>query len=81
MSGKYWETIATVLSPEQQKRVQALAKDPSIPAEVQRDVDAGTKEKVSSTPTIIVSHGTQHFPIPYPVNYDFLRSLLNGFLK
>ena len=79
-SGKVWDTVATVLSPEQQKKVQALAKDPTVIAEVQRDVDAGTRERVSSTPTIYVNHGTQHFPIVYPVNC-VLRSLLNGYLK
>ena len=80
-SGKVWDTVASVLSPEQQKKVQALAKDPAVIAEVQRDVDAGTRERVSSTPTIYVNHGTQHFPIVYPVNLTFLRSLLNGYLK
>jgi protein-disulfide isomerase len=76
-----WPTVASVLSPEQQKKVQALAKDPAVLAEVQRDVEAGTKERVNSTPTIIVTHGTQHFPLPYPINYVYLRSLLDGFLK
>ena len=80
-SGKVWDTIATVLNPDQQKKVQALAKDQSVLADVTRDMDAGNRERVSSTPTIIVTHGTQHFPIPYPVNYNFLLSLLNGYLK
>jgi protein-disulfide isomerase len=80
-SGKVWETVASILSPEQQKKVQALAKDPTVVAEVQRDVDAGAKERISSTPTIIVTHGAQHLPIAYPVNYNLLRSLLNGFTK
>ena len=78
-SGKVWETVASVLSPEQQKKVQAIAKEPSVEAEVQRDVDTGTKEKINSTPTIFITHGTQHFPIAYPINYMFLRSLLNGY--
>jgi protein-disulfide isomerase len=80
-SGKVWQTVATVLTPEQQKRVQALAKDPSVLAEVSRDVDAGNREPVRATPTIIVSHGAQRFPIPWPVNYNFLRSLFNGYLQ
>jgi protein-disulfide isomerase len=80
-SGKVWDTVASVLSAEQQKKVQALSKAPDVVAEVQHDVDAGTKERVSSTPTIFVTHGTQHFPIAYPINYTFLRSLLNGYLK
>jgi len=80
-SGKVWETVATVLSADQQKKVQALVKDPTVPAEVQHDVDAGTKEKISSTPTIFLVRGAQRLPIPFPVNYGFLRSLIDGYLK
>jgi protein-disulfide isomerase len=80
-TGKVWETVASVLSADQQKKVQALAKDPSVAAEVQRDVDAGTKEKISSTPSIFLVRGAQRLPIPFPVNYSFLRSLLDGYLK
>jgi protein-disulfide isomerase len=80
-SGKVWETVASVLSAEQQKKVQALAKDPTVIAEVQRDVDTGTRERIASTPTIFVTHGTQHFPVGFPINYNLLRSLLNGYLK
>ena len=76
-----WDTVASVLTAEQQKRVAALAKDPVVLAEVQRDVDSGNKERISSTPTIIVTHGIQHFPLPYPINYSLLRSLLDGLLK
>jgi protein-disulfide isomerase len=80
-TGKVWETVATVLSPEQQKKVQAIFKDPAMNTVVSSDLADGQKEKINSTPTIIVSHGTQHFPIQYPVNYNLLRSLLNGFVK
>jgi protein-disulfide isomerase len=77
-TGKVWETVATVLSPDQQKKIQAIFKDPAVASAVQKDVDAGAKEKIQSTPTILVSHGYKKFPIPYPVNYSFLTSLLNG---
>jgi protein-disulfide isomerase len=80
-TGKVWETVATVLSAEQQKKMQALVKDPSVPAEVQRDVDAGLKLKISSTPSIFLVRGAQRLPIPFPVNYGFLRSLIDGYLK
>jgi len=80
-SGKVWETVASVLNADQQKRLQALAKDPSIAAEVQRDVDAGAREKISSTPSIFLVRGAQRLPIPFPVNYGFLRSLIDGYLK
>ncbi len=61
-SGNVWETVASVLTPEQQKRVQALAKDPSVLAEVARDVDAGNREPVKSTPTIILAYGSPALP-------------------
>jgi protein-disulfide isomerase len=81
VSGKVWETVASVLSPEQQKKVQTIMKDPTVAAMVQKDYDSGMKERVSSTPTIVISRGTQKYPIPYPVNYSLLQSLLNGLLK
>jgi protein-disulfide isomerase len=76
-SGKVWETVATVLSPDQQKRVQALAKDPSVAAEVQRDVDQGGKERITGTPAIFITR-PQHLALPWPMNYNYLQSLLNG---
>jgi protein-disulfide isomerase len=80
-SGKLWETVASVLNAEQQKKVQALANDPTVQAEVQRDVAAGDRDKVSSTPTILLTRGAQRIPIPFPVNYNFFRSLIDGYLK
>src|SRR6266496_2892897 len=43
MSGRVWETVAAALTPEEQKKVQALGNDPAVQAEVQHDVDRGTK--------------------------------------
>jgi protein-disulfide isomerase len=80
-TGKVWETVASVLTPEQQKKVQAIAKDPTVAAAVQKDVDAGTREHIQSTPTIIVSRGGKKYPVPYPVNYNFFRSLVDGLAK
>jgi protein-disulfide isomerase len=80
-TGKVRETVASVLNAEQLKKIQALVNDPSIAAEVQRDVDAGNKIPISSTPSIFVMRGAKRLPIPYPVNYGFLRSLLDGYLK
>ena len=76
-SGKVWEAVAAVLSPEQQKRVQAAAKDPSVLAEVQRDLDQGNKERVTGTPAIFITK-PRHLTLPWPINYNYLQSLLNG---
>jgi|SRR5579883_124554 protein-disulfide isomerase len=76
-TGKVWETVATVLSPEQQKKVQALMKDPSVAAEVQQDIDAGARERVNSTPSLFITR-PQHMALPWPMRYELLQSLLNG---
>jgi len=80
-SGKVWETVAGVLNAEQQKKIQALVHESSITAEVQHDLDAGNGLRVNSTPSIFLVRGSQRLPIPFPVNYSFLRSLLDGYTK
>jgi protein-disulfide isomerase len=77
-SGKVWETVASVLTPAEQKKVLALSKDPSVLAEVQSDVDLGNRMGVNSTPTVFVTYGMRRFPLPNVMNYTLLRSLLDG---
>ena len=81
VNGKVWDTVANVLTPEDAKKVQVLAKDASVLSEVQRDVDAGKSVPINQTPTMIVTHGTSRFPVAGAVNYNLLRSLLDGLLK
>ncbi len=81
MNGKVWETVASVLTAAEQTKVQALAKDPGVLAEVQRDVDAGTSAGISSTPsTIVIYKGKRNAPIAGMQNYDLFRQYLNGLL-
>jgi len=82
-SGKVWDFVAPVLKPDEQKKVQALAKDPSIAAQVQADADAARKLNVPQTPTIYVSRGAKTYPFPGPDlgNYPLLKSLIDGLLK
>jgi len=81
VNGKVWDTVAGVLTPAEAKKVQLLAKDPSVLSEVQRDVDAGKAAGINQTPTMIVTRGTSRFPVAGAVNYNLLRSLLDGLLK
>jgi len=82
-NGKVWDTVAAVLSPTEQKKVQELAKDPSVVNAVQQDVQAGQAERVNQTPTLILSRGTKkyNFPGPDPTNYPLMKSLIDGLLK
>jgi len=78
VNGRVWEVVAAVLTPAEQKKVQALAKDPAILAEVQSDVDLGNRLGVNSTPTVFLTQGMRRFPILNPMNYTLLRSLIDG---
>jgi protein-disulfide isomerase len=81
--GKVFETISTVLTPAEQKKVQVLAKDPAVLAEVQGDVDEGQAKRVNQTPTIVVIAHGKEYPIGGPggLNYNLLRGFLDGLAK
>ena len=81
VNGKLWDAVAHVLTPAEAKKVQLEAKDPSVLSEVQRDVDAGRAAGINQTPTMIVTRGTNRFPVTGAVNYNLLRSMLDGLLK
>ena len=81
-NGKVWETVASVLTPTEQKKVESLAKDPAVTGEVQREYDEGVALGVNSTPTVFVTHGSTRYPIPgQQLNYGFLKSILDGMSK
>lgn len=78
-NGKVWDTVAAVLTPAEQKKVQAMAKDPSVLADIQQDQDFGNSIKINQTPTIYISKGQKHYPYAGPdmSNYQFLRALID----
>jgi protein-disulfide isomerase len=80
-SGKVWDSLSPILSADQKKKIQSGAKDPAVIAAVQQDFELAQRERVNSTPTIIFTKGTKKFPIPWPVKYSFLQSMLDGYLK
>ena len=81
-NGNIWDSIAGALSPADQKKVQALVKDPGVIAEVQREYDAGVATGISATPTVFVNQGSKRYPIKASqLHYGFLKSLLDGMVK
>ncbi|HLK68220.1 MAG TPA: thioredoxin domain-containing protein [Bryobacteraceae bacterium] len=81
-NGKVWDTVASVLNPTEQKKVQSLAKDPSVLAQIQQDVDYGNSLKINQTPTIYISKGQKRYPYAGPDlgNYPFLRALIDDLI-
>ena len=81
VSGKVWETVAAVLTPEEQKKVQALAKDPAVLADVQRDVDRGTKAALNQTPTLMITYKLKQQPWAQFADYSLFRGYIDALLK
>lgn len=82
LNGQVWEAVASVLTASEQQKVQQLAKEPGVVAEVQHDVDQAGKDGVNQTPSIFVTAKGKRFPLPPGVpSYEFLKSLLNDQLK
>ena len=79
-NGKVFESVASVLSPAEQKKVQELAKDPSILSEVNQDVAEGQQERVNQTPTLLVIRNGRKYPIGGMLNYDLLSKFLDGLI-
>jgi protein-disulfide isomerase len=81
-AGTVEDVVDSVLTPEERKRIDELAKDPAIAANIERDVQLGTRMQVTSTPTMIVTHNGKPSPVvgvvSYPVFSRFLNSLLGG---
>jgi len=70
-----------VLTAAEQKKVQALAKDPGVEAEVRHDIDEATRDRVDRTPSIFVTANGRRFMLPGGVpNYELLSSVLNHYL-
>jgi protein-disulfide isomerase len=78
--GKVFETVSSALTPAEQKKVQALAKDPAVLNEVQQDVQEGQLEAVNSTPTLVIIRGAKKYPLS-TMNYNLLRSFLDSLGK
>src|SRR5215471_12810866 len=81
MTGKVWDAVATALTPDEQKKVQALASDPSVLAEVQKDVDLGMRSQINQTPTIVVTYKLKQQPWSYWEDYNLFKGYLDGLLK
>ena len=78
LNGQVWECVASVLSPADRTKVQALAKDPGVVAEVERELQEGLSTGVNSTPTLVVNRGGKRYPMPSTVDYSLLRQFLDA---
>jgi protein-disulfide isomerase len=74
-NGQIWEIVASVLSPDEQRKVKKLAKDPDVSAEVDRDRQYS--ENFPSLPAMIVTCAGKSTTIPGVPNLSFFRHYLD----
>ena len=76
-SGGVDAVVDSVLTPEERKKLREIAKDPAILANIERDVQLGPRMRVSSTPTMIVTHDGKPNPVVGAVSYAVFSKYLN----
>jgi protein-disulfide isomerase len=76
-SGNVDAVVDSVLTPDERKQLREIAKDPAIVANIERDIQLGQRMKVSSTPTMIVTHDGKPNPIVGVVSYTVFSKYLN----
>ena len=75
-SGNVDAVVDSVLTPEERKQLREMAKDPAILANIERDIQHGQRMKVSSTPTMIVTHDGKPNPVVGVVSYAVFSKYL-----
>jgi protein-disulfide isomerase len=81
MSGKVWETVSPALNAAEQKKVQALMKDPAIAAEVQHDLEQGIAARVDRTPTLVMTRKGKQTPWNSWTDYGLFKSMADLLLS
>jgi protein-disulfide isomerase len=80
-SGKLDEALSSVLSATELARIRQIAQDPQTDVFVQQDFDKGTNAGVKQTPTMVITHRLQQYPISGIVNYSVLRRFLDSLMS
>jgi protein-disulfide isomerase len=79
-AGSVDDVVDSVLTPEERKKIDQLATDQAIAANIERDIQLGTRMQVSSTPTMIVTHNGKPSPVVGVVSYQVFSRYLNSLL-
>jgi protein-disulfide isomerase len=74
------DIVDSVLTPEERKKIDEIAADKTIADNIERDIQLGNRMKVSSTPTMIVTHNGKPNPVVGVVTYAVFSKYLNSLL-
>ncbi len=77
-NGKVAETVASVLTPAEMKKVQALVDGKTLEPLIEKDKQLGQVYAINQTPTTwLHTKNGQSFPVVGFVNYDVLKTFLD----
>lgn len=79
-AGNVDDVVDSVLTPDERKRIDELAKDPAIAANIERDIQLGNRMQVNSTPTMVITHNGKPSPVVGVVTYQVFSRYLNSLL-
>ena len=80
-NGNVDAVVAMVLTPAEMVKVRQYVKSGQLDAGIDNDVALANSHQVRSTPTIIITHKGQMFPIVGVVSYAILRQFLEEQLR
>jgi protein-disulfide isomerase len=81
MNGNVWGAVASALpSPADQKKVQELAKDPGVMAEVDAEYQEAVDSGLNQTPTIVVTVGGRRINLPPAPDYRLLKQMIDAYI-
>ncbi|MDE3137645.1 MAG: thioredoxin domain-containing protein [Acidobacteriota bacterium] len=81
MNGRVEPVVASALSPEKMKQVEALAQTGVVKGAVQADVTQGQQLGINETPTMYITYRGKRTPIIGVVSYPILRGYLDALLR
>lgn len=79
--GKVDQTVCSVLTPAEAAKVRALAKDPAILAQVDKDLALGNKVPLKETPTVVVTYKGKHYVADVRSSYSIFTKFLDSLAR
>jgi protein-disulfide isomerase len=76
-TGDLKSVVASVLTPAEMVKVEALMKDAKFDDGISRDIALGTKAGLQSTPTMVLSHKAQTYNVSQFVSYSIFKRMLD----
>jgi protein-disulfide isomerase len=80
-SGDVKGTVASVLSPAEMKKVEAIVESKQLEPLIEKDKAIGQTFPVSQTPTTVFHANGQTYPYAGTLNYDVLKDFLDQLVK